>query len=109
MFVRFNSKVVNADTIDCVTYDDLKVYGWVHVHFKDGRFECVEGGQAIQLIMELDPDALEGEALRYERGVWAVHNTIGHPLMQICAWLGCSRLGLWIHDITVLTPTTKNK
>ena len=108
MFVRFNSKVVNADTIDCVTYDDLKDHGFVHVHFKDGGHECVEGAPAIQLLMDLDPDALEGENLAYERGMWAVHNLIGHPLMQICSWLGCTRLGLAIHDLTVPFPTTKD-
>ena len=29
---------------------------------------------------------------------WAVHNIIGHPLMEICFLLGLERLGLWIHD-----------
>jgi hypothetical protein len=32
---------------------------------------------------------------------WAVHNIIGHPLMEICFLLGLERLGLWIHDETL--------
>lgn len=107
MFVHFNSKVVNTDTIECVTYDDLKDHGWVHVHYKDGEMEPVEGPQASDLLMRLCPEALEGERLKYARHAWAIHNLFGHPLMQIFAWLGLTGLGLKIHDKTVPNPITK--
>lgn len=107
MFVKFNSQVINADTIDCVLYDDLIDRGLVHVHFKSGEMETVKGPEAYNLIMELCPVALEGEGGKYQRHAWSVHNIIGHPLMQICAWLGCTRLGLKIHDITVPNPINK--
>lgn len=32
---------------------------------------------------------------------WAMHNIVGHPLMEICFLLGLERLGLWIHDETL--------
>ena len=107
MFVHFNSKVVNADTIECITYGDLKDHGWVHVHYKDGEMEIVEGPQASDLLMRLNPDALEGEKLKYARHAWAVHNILGHPLMQLFTWLGYRELGLKIHDETVPNPITK--
>lgn len=107
MFVHFNSKAVNVDTIGCITYDDIKDHGRVHVHYKDGEMELVEGPQASDLLMRLCPESLEGERLKYHRGAWAVHNIFGHPLMQLCSWLGLTRLGLKIHDATVPNPITK--
>ena len=38
------------------------------------------------------------------RGAWAVHNLVGHPLMQILAWLGERELALAVHDATVPRP-----
>lgn len=32
---------------------------------------------------------------------WAVHNLVGHPLMQIFSWLGMKDLAAKVHDATV--------
>lgn len=32
---------------------------------------------------------------------WGIHNCIGHPVMQICVWLGLKELGYLIHDETL--------
>jgi len=32
---------------------------------------------------------------------WPVHNLIGHPLMQICFWLGLPKLAKAVHDGTL--------
>lgn len=109
MFVHYNNKMVNADSISWIDYKNLKSLGYIRIHFKDGVVETLEGTQAIQLLMELDPSALEGERFKYARHAWAIHNLIGHPLMQACAWLQWHRLGLWFHDITIPTPITKDR
>ena len=35
---------------------------------------------------------------------WAVHNLVGHPLMQILTWLGKPELGVRVHDATTPRP-----
>jgi hypothetical protein len=32
---------------------------------------------------------------------WPVHNLIGHPVMQICNWLGLKKAARAIHDGTL--------
>lgn len=107
MFVHFNGKLVNTDVIETITFEDLAKWGFVHVHFRDGEMEPVEGPEAFNLIMELCPQALEGQNAKYHRHAWAIHNLLGHPLMQIFSWLGLTKLGLKIHDKTVPNPITK--
>lgn len=108
MFVHFNDKVVNSDTISYVDYANI-TSGYVRVHYMNGQSELVYDQQAIDILMELDPSAIEGERLNHARYTWSIHNLIGHPLMQICTWLRLYRLGLWIHDITVPEPITKDR
>lgn len=107
MFVHFNEKLVNTDTIAYVTTTYLTQHGWIHVHFKDGTVEPVEGARTIELIMRLCPAALEGRQLKYIRHRWMIHNIFGHPLMQICSWLHLTSLALKIHDATIPNPITK--
>jgi hypothetical protein len=70
----------------------------------DGEDVALEGADAIRAVMELCPEAFEGRRLRFVRHAWAVHNLVGHPLMQLLAWLGMTRLGLRVHDATVPKP-----
>ena len=107
MFVHYNGKLVNANSISWIDHKNLVKLGYIKVYDKSDIMETVEGPQAFNLIMELCPSALEGERADYERHAWAVHNLIGHPLMQICAWLHLTKLGLRIHDATVPNPITK--
>jgi len=107
MFVHFNNKVINADLIEWVDFKNLTEYGYIKVYCRDSSGETVEGPEAINLLMQLCPQALEGQQLKYERYAWSVHNLIGHPLMQIFSWLGLTSLGLKIHDATVPNPITK--
>jgi hypothetical protein len=107
VFVHYNGKVVNANTITRVDYSDLAQHGWVRVYNNLNLPELVEGPQAFDLLMRLCPSALEGEGAREQRGRWAIHNFFGHPLMQLFSWLGWTKLGLKIHDATVPNPITK--
>lgn len=107
MFVHFNNKVINSESIDWIDYKNLVELGYINVYFKDGERELVEGPEAVTLIMELSPAALEGKRMQYPRHAWAIHNIIGHPLMQVLAWLHLPALGVKIHDLTVPNPITK--
>lgn len=107
MFVKFNTKLVNTDTIATVTYDDVATYHTVHVHYKNGDTETVAGLDATYLLLQLNPAALEGQALKFEKNAWAFHNLIAHPLMQIFSWLGFIGLALRIHDATIPAPINK--
>ena len=104
MFVNFNSKIVNVDTINYISTDKLVDHRFISVHFKDGKMEAVENTKAVEVLMRLFPAALEGKRMKFIRNSWAIHNLIGHPLMQICSWLNLTSLGIKIHDATVPLP-----
>ncbi len=54
--------------------------------------------------MRLDPAFFEGRRFRWVRSSWALHNLVGHPLLQLLAWVGHTPLGLRVHDATVPRP-----
>jgi hypothetical protein len=107
MFCHFNKKIVNTSTIKAVTCDGFAKMGYVYVHFFDKTSECVKGTEAINLIMLLDPTVLEGLQAKHMRHSWAIHNLIGHPLMQIFTWFHLTKLALWIHSATTPKPLVK--
>lgn len=107
MFVHYNGKLINSDTISRIDYSDLTLKGYIRVHTKGSEVEIVEGPQAFDVVVRLAPEALEGERGKYHRHAWAIHNIFGHPLMQVCSWLHLTALGLKIHDATVPNPITK--
>lgn len=41
--------------------------------------------------------------------MWAIHNILGHPIMEVLRILGMNSLGKWIHDITLPKETPKLK
>lgn len=104
MFVHYNSKIVDVKIIKTVTCDDLVKYNFVDVHYYDGEMEEVNGAEAINLVMRLCPDILEGMRAKHIKHSWAVHNLLGHPLMQIFIWLRLTKLALWFHDATIPKP-----
>lgn len=108
MFVHFNDKLINSDTIDWVDFTNLVAKGYIRIYHKNEEYDIVEGPEAFDVIMRLCPNALEGKRAEYQRHAWAVHNIIGHPLMQIFSWLGFPQIGLAIHDKTVPNPMTKS-
>ena len=107
MFVHYNGKLVNTNTIERIDYSNLASKSYIEIYDKVNEIEVLEGPEAFNLIMRLCPDALEGEQAKYHRHAWAIHNLFGHPLMQIFSWLGLTSLGLKIHDATVPNPITK--
>ncbi len=79
-------------------------HGRVYVRMRNGSVGMLEGQLAIDLVMQVCPSALEGRRLRWLRHRWAVHNLIGHPGMQVLAWLGKTRAGMKLHAATVPRP-----
>lgn len=88
-----------------VTFLDLSRIEEAHLvlHY-EGKTEVVQGPQAIDIVMQLRPSALEGKRLRWAKNVWVVHNLIGHPAMQVLALLGFYKAAMWVHDVTVPKP-----
>lgn len=72
---------------------------------KTGKEYLATDLNALELMMQLRPSALEGKKLKYAKNVWLIHNFIGHPLMNIFAMLKFYKLAFWIHDVTVPKPT----
>ncbi len=62
------------------------------------------GFHAIEAVMAIKPSAMEGRRLRWRKGAWAVHNMIGHPVMQILAWFGFGAAAVRFHDWTTPRP-----
>lgn len=72
-----------------------------------GRPEAVilRGDNAIDLIMLVQPNLIEGMRHTYSRRhPYLIHNLIGHPLMQLLEVAGWPRFGVWIHDRTLPKP-----
>lgn len=107
MFIHFNYKIVNTNSIDCITCDDFVEHGHIHVHYFNEDTECVYGVEALNLIMNLAPGVLEGKKAHYYKNAWVVHNIIGHPAMQFLSWFGFSKAALWVHEKTIPTPIVK--
>lgn len=106
-FVHYNGKIVNTHDISSIIFEELTTKGQILVKRIGATEEVVSGIEAVNLVMRLCPEALEGKKLKYLRHRWAIHNLFGHPLMQLLSWLHLTRLGLKIHDITIPNPITK--
>lgn len=105
MFCQFNGKVVNTNAIKYIDCNLFLGYGQVNVFYVgSSEIEPVNGAEALQLIMDFCPRVLEGKRGRYLKSQWAVHNLIGHPLMQILSWLYLRRWAMWIHEATIPRP-----
>lgn len=104
MFIQFNNNIRNVNSIWQVDCNSYMKSGSVCVYFTDGTKEYVQGAEATNVIMALCPSVLEGKEVEYAKHAWAIHNLIGHPLMQIFSWFGLTRLGIKIHDATAPAP-----
>jgi len=104
MFVHYNEKIVNTHDLTTIFIKDLVSTGEVIVKRLGYPDELVKGAEAYNLVMKLCPEALEGKKAKHQKNAWAVHNLIGHPLMQILSWLHLPKLGIKIHDATVPEP-----
>jgi len=84
--------------------DFTRIEEAVIVLYYNGVKEEVSGVQALNLLMQIRPSALEGKRLKWAKNAWVVHNLVGHPLMQILALLKCYNAAMWIHEVTIPRP-----
>ncbi len=96
----FNEDILAIDTSDI---ENLRIV----VHTTSHGEVIVEGLQALETIMEYKPSALENRRLKWARHAWSIHNLVGHPVMQILAWLRLYKLAIRVHDATVPRPVGK--
>lgn len=104
MFVHISDKIVNENDIKRIDFGHYLSRGEITVHLNNNVNFLVKGSEATIIIMSLCPSALEGKEFRYAKHAWAIHNLIGHPLMQIFSWFHLTKLGIKIHDATVPDP-----
>lgn len=76
----------------------------VDIETLDGEVFRATGTDAIEAVMLLKPSALEGRRLKWKKHAWAIHNLVGHPIMQIMAWMGFGQAAVRFHDWTTPTP-----
>lgn len=86
---------------------ELESHLRLHMHTSDGRRLTAEGLYAVDAVLALCPTLFENLRMRWLRHRWALHNLVGHPLMQLLAFLRMHRLALWIHDVTVPRPSSE--
>lgn len=102
-FFRAEDRLVRLSSVQEVDISHL-VDCQVTVYLLDGSILTLIGPDAIELVLLLKPSALEGRRLKWVRHAWSVHNLIGHPLMQILAFLGHARIGILVHEATTPRP-----
>jgi hypothetical protein len=101
-FLRAGDRLIAVDAVTSVDTSRIEALE-VSVRHRDG-VDVAVGQDAIDVVMALRPSALEGKRLRFARHAWALHNLVGHPLLQVLVWLGARRLGMAVHDATVPRP-----
>jgi hypothetical protein len=101
-FILAGDALIAEDTVHEVDLTAIEKLRIVIRH--DGGTSVAEGIQAIEALMHLKPSAMEGRRLRWARHVWAFHNLVGHPVMQLLAFVGMRRWAIAVHDGTVPRP-----
>lgn len=107
-FVHVDGHIWNIDNIIKVDVSRIEEL-IVKVFPLKGQPASVRGAAAIDLVMALKPSVLEGKRLRWLRRAWAIHNLVGHPLMQIAAFFKQYRLAMYLHEATVPKPLGKKR
>lgn len=101
-FIKNGTHLIAVDRIESADYSRIEEL-ILTIHHNDVE-TSIEGADALEAAMLLNPACLEGKRLRWAKHKWLVHNLIGHPLMQLFAIFKCYRCAFWIHDKTVPMP-----
>lgn len=99
-FVKTDSAVIavsEISSIDCSRLNELHV----EVLTKQGVSFTATRLNALELILQTRPSALEGIGLKASKFSWFIHNLLAHPLMQLLAIFKLYKIAFWVHDITV--------
>ncbi len=102
-FIKASDLLIPFASIESVDMSQIE-QGYVDITHGGGQKRRAFDFDAFEIVMLLNPAAVEGRRLRFAKNAWAFHNLIAHPLMQIMVWLGFRKKALWLHDITVPKP-----
>lgn len=106
-FFKLDSKLIKISQIAAIQFGvtpGSKVF-FAQIHWNDGTSFNVWEQSAIDLAMRFGPQVLEGNPeFKFAKRAWMFHNLVAHPLMQILALFGFTKLGLRIHDATIPIP-----
>lgn len=103
-FFQCGSKLYPVAHVTEVDTSEVETKLWVRVSVMGEDPITLKGPDTIRFLMVHYPSALEGRRLRWVRHAWALHNLVGHPLMQVLAWVRRPHLGVWVHDKTIPSP-----
>ena len=102
--IKVKSRLLRTTAIVSVACERLEKDGMIVVAWEvanDKILTTLTGQEALDFLMKFSPEMLEGKRLKSRRNAWAFHNLVAHPLLQILAWAGHTKLGLKIHDKTI--------
>lgn len=102
-YVKNGTHLIPSDRVESADYSRIEDLILVVTH-SGGTKSSIEGIDALEAAMVLNPACLEGKRLRWAKGKWHVHNLIGHPLTSILSMFGLYRWAFWVHDNTVPKP-----
>lgn len=100
MFLKTDTAIVARDDISSINCERIEEL-IVDVTTKQGLTHRASNLNALELIMQTRPSALEGKRLKAAKFSWAIHNLFAHPIMQILALFKLYKWAFWIHDATV--------
>lgn len=102
-FIRTDTRLLAREYIAWVDYSRIEALV-LELHCKDGSEHEITGILALEAAMQLQPALLEGKRLRWAKHRWALHNLVGHPLMQVLAWFRRYDWAMKVHDRTIPHP-----
>lgn len=106
LFAKAGMQVFALDNIASLDFSDIDNLN-VEVTLKTGPVFMATNIDALELAMLTKPSVLESRRLRWPRWAWAVHNVIGHPILQVLATIKLYKWAFWVHDATVPRPIGK--
>lgn len=103
MMIKAGNDLIAVDQVKRLKMPDSGL-DWVCIVDRAGKRHVARGNDAIEAVMLLKPSALEGRRLKWPKHAWAFHNLVGHPVMQILAWLRLYEAAIRFHDWTTPAP-----
>lgn len=103
-FIKAGDIMLSRHAIERVDISRLETTGEIDVVYGGGKVAVAQDFDAFEIVMLLQPAALEGRRLRWVKNAWAFHNLVAHPLMQVMVWCGFKRAAIRLHDATVPKP-----
>lgn len=103
VIIKAGNYLIPIEQIKSVDIADIEQES-ITIRTIDGTIYTATGFDAIEALMVLKPSAMEGRRLKWRKGAWAFHNIVGHPLIQVMAWLGFGAAAVRFHDWTTPRP-----